>query len=128
MFNDSLAHLLHYLPFKPFYQPSLQENPEWVYGELYGSDMLLDEHEHIQGPGNLPPDDLNCKRERVVAALMFSSDTTHLADFGEAKDWPLYMMLGNLSKYICSQPTSGTLHHVAYFPLVHLWLFSLVTG
>jgi hypothetical protein len=28
MFNDSLAHLLHYLPFKPFYQPSLQENPE----------------------------------------------------------------------------------------------------
>jgi len=55
-----------------------------------------------------------CKWEKVVAALMFWSDATHLASFGTAKLWPIYMLFGNLSKYVQCQPDSGTTKHVAY--------------
>jgi hypothetical protein len=47
---------------------------------------------------------------------MFWSDATHLANFGTAKLWPIYMFLGNLSKYIRAEPTSNACHHVAYIP------------
>ena len=57
-----------------------------------------------------------CKREKVVAALMFWSDATHLASFGTAKLWPIYMLFGNLSKYVRCQPDSGATKHVAYIP------------
>ncbi|TEB23729.1 hypothetical protein FA13DRAFT_1797775 [Coprinellus micaceus] len=48
--------------------------------------------------------------------MMLWSDSTHLANFGTAKLWPVYMALGNLSKYVRSLPNSGALHHVAYIP------------
>ncbi|KAJ7185362.1 hypothetical protein C8R46DRAFT_377085 [Mycena filopes] len=47
---------------------------------------------------------------------MFWSDSTHLANFGNAKLWPIYMLFGNLSKYIRAKPNSGAEHHVAYIP------------
>ena len=50
--------------------------------------------------------------------MMIASDGTHLADFGNAKAWPIYLMLGNLSKYIRDIPSNGALHHVAYIPSV----------
>jgi hypothetical protein len=49
-------------------------------------------------------------------ALMFWSDATHLAAFGTAKMWPIYMLFGNLSKYVRCQPTSGATKHLAYIP------------
>jgi Plavaka transposase len=49
----------------------------------------------------------------IVAALMFWSDSTHLANFGTAKLWPIYLLFGNVSKYICGQPKSGACQHVA---------------
>ena len=73
--------------------------------------------------GLIPPDDPNCKREKVVAALMVSSDATMLTDFGMAKAWPIYLMFGNLSKYIRAQPDSGAMHHLAYIPSVSFLLF-----
>jgi len=59
--------------------------------------MFLDMHTEVQ---HAQTDDPNCKQEKVVAALMFWSDTTHLATFGTARMWPIYMLFGNLSKYI----------------------------
>ena len=47
---------------------------------------------------------------------MFSSDATHLTNFGSAKAWPIYLMLGNLSKYFRAQPNLGALYHLAYIP------------
>ena len=41
---------------------------------------------------------------------MFWSDSTHLVNFGTAKLWPIYLLVGNLSKYICGQPNSGILY------------------
>jgi hypothetical protein len=54
---------------------------------------------------------------------MVSSDATTLADFGTAKAWPIYLMFGNLSKYIRAQPDSGAMHHLAYIPSVSFLLF-----
>ena len=31
---------------------------------------------------------------------MFWSDATHLATFGMVKLWPIYLLFGNLSKYV----------------------------
>ena len=56
--------------------------------------------------------------EKIMAALMFSSDATHLTNFGQAKAWPVYLMLGNLSKYIRAKPNSGAMYHLAYIPSV----------
>ena len=56
--------------------------------------------------------------EKVVAAVMIASDGTHLANFGNAKAWPVYLGLGNLSKYIRGIPSNGALHHLAYLPSV----------
>ena len=64
----------------------------------------------------LPSNEQDCKREKVVAALMFWSDSTHLANFGTAKLWPIYLLFGNVSKYIRGQPSSGACQHVAYIP------------
>lgn len=117
-FNDPLSHLLHFSPFKLFRRNPLTKKEERIFGELYTSDTFLAEHEEVQRHGKLPSDDLSCKREKVVAALMISSDSTHLTNFGNTKAWPIYLMLGNLSKYFRSLPNSGALHHLAYIPSV----------
>jgi hypothetical protein len=84
-----------------------------VYSELYDSDVFYDEHNNVQ---RAPSNDRTCKREKVVAALMFWSDATHLATFGTAKMWPVYMHFSNLSKYIRLKPSSGATKHVAFIP------------
>ena len=113
-FADPLAAMFHLSPYKMFHRsPTGAE--QRVYSEVYDSDAFNKEHDEIQRAA-LPPDDPNCRRERVVAAMMFWSDSTHLANFGTAKLWPIYMMLGNLSKYIRALPSSGACMHVAYIP------------
>ena len=110
--------MYHFSPFKLFQKSPVTQKEECIYGELYNSDSFLAEHEEIQRRGALPPDEKDCKWEKVVAALMFSSDATHLTQFGVAKGWPIYFMIGNLSKYMCAQPSCGALHHLAYIPSV----------
>nr|GAT45954.1 predicted protein [Mycena chlorophos] len=56
--------------------------------------------------------------ETVVAALMFWSDATHLANFGTASLWPLYLFFGNHSKFLRGKPTARAGYHQAYFPSV----------
>jgi len=55
---------------------------------MYDSDVFLDEHDKVQHAPTLT-EEPNCKREKVVAVLMFWSDATHLAAFGTAKLWPI---------------------------------------
>ena len=100
-----------------------------VYGELYNSDAFIKEHHRVQNCSRPPPDDPGCRLEKVIAALMFWSDSTHLTNFGTAKLWPIYLFFGNLSKYIRSRPSSGACNHLAYIPSVcihhHLWFHTL---
>ena len=117
-FKSPLAHLFHFSPFKLYHTSPITNKEERVFGEIYTSDAFLEEHENVQRRGLLPPDDPECKREKVVAALMFASDATHLTNFGSAKAWPIYLMLGNLSKYIRSKPSSGSMYQLAYIPSV----------
>ena len=117
-FESPLAHLYHYSPFKLFHKSSISGKDERIYGEIFTSDAFLDETEQVRRHAPVPPEDPTCKREKVVAAVMFSSDATMLTDFGTAKGWPIYFMVGNLSKYIRAQPDSGAMHHLAYIPLV----------
>ena len=115
-FDSQISKQFHLTPFKLFRTRSLTrsgEDNERVYSEMYNSDVFLDEHDRIQ---RAPTDDPSCKREKVVVSLMFWSDATHLAAFGTAKLWPIYMLFGNLSKYIRCQPNSGAIKHLAYIP------------
>ena len=113
-FSSPLASHFHFSPFKLFHKsPSGEE--ERVFSELYNSDVFIEEHDNVQR-APLPPNEPDCKREKVVAALMFWSDSTHLANFGTAKLWPIYLLFGNVSKYIRGQPNSGACQHVAYIP------------
>lgn len=120
-FNGPLAHLLHYSPFKLFLKNLTTGDDERIYGEIYNSDAFLEETEKVRRHSPADPDSPECKLEKVVIALMLSSDATHLTDFGNAKVWPIYLMLSNLSKYIRAQPISGAMHHLAYIPSVCLY-------
>jgi len=114
-FDSRISEQFHLTPFKLFRTRALPsgEDRERVYSEMYDSDAFLDEHDRVQ---RAPTDNPSCKREKVVAGLMFWSDATHLAAFSTAKMWPIYMLFGNLSKYIRCQPNSDAVKHLAYIP------------
>jgi hypothetical protein len=113
-FLSPLASHFHFSPFKLFHRsPSGEE--ERVFSEVYNSDVFIEEHDNVQR-APLPPDQPDCKLEKVLVALMVWSDSTHLANFGTAKLWPIYFLFGNTSKYIHGQPNSGACQHVAYIP------------
>jgi hypothetical protein len=54
----------------------------------------------------------------ILVMLMIWSDSTHLAQFGTASMWPMYLYFGNQSKYIRGKPSSMAAHHIAYIPSV----------
>ncbi|KIL59477.1 hypothetical protein M378DRAFT_45182, partial [Amanita muscaria Koide BX008] len=113
--TGTLASKVHMSPYKMFRKSPISGKEERVFSEIYDSDVMIEEHDKVQRV-SLPPGETTCNRERVVAGLMFWSDMTHLANFGNAKLWPVYMMLGNLSKYVRSDPNTGACMHVAYLP------------
>jgi hypothetical protein len=113
-FSSPLASHFHFSPFKLFHLSASGEE-ERVFSEVYNSDVFIEEHDNVQR-APLPPDQPDCKLEKVIVALMVWSDSTHLANFGTAKLWPIYFLFGNVSKYISGQPNSGACQHVAYIP------------
>jgi hypothetical protein len=98
--------------------PQLPAGHEVIYQEIYTSARMMAEHRA------LPHDPTQPNIETIIAAYMFWSDSTHLANFGDASLWPLYTFFGNLSKYIRAKPTSNAGHHQAYFPSVRLYYFA----
>ncbi|KAG2061143.1 hypothetical protein BDR06DRAFT_1049379 [Suillus hirtellus] len=111
-FVDVQANAFHLSPFKYMWKDPLDSHQERVFNELYTSDSWLDAQDELQ---KLPREP-GCTLERVIAGLMFFSDTTHLANFGTAKAWPLYLYFGNLTKYARSAPKSGACHLVGFLP------------
>ena len=117
-FQDPLLQYFHLIPFSLMHRSPVTGEEQCVYGELYNSDTFIKEHHHVQNCSRPPPDDPGCKLEKVIAALMFWSNLTHLTNFGTATLWPIYLFFSNLSKYIWSQPSSGACNHLAYIPSV----------
>jgi len=74
---------------------------------------MLQEHKKIKGSPVA-----GCNLEMVIATIMLWSDSTHLASFGHAALWPIYLFLGNQSKYTQAKPISFAAHHLAYIPKV----------
>lgn len=109
----------HYEPFEQWWsRPGSDDPPVRVYDESYSSASWIEEHRKIQELV-LPPEETD-DLPRVVAAMMVWSDSTHLADYGQASAWPIYMALGNQTKYDRAKPGSHALHHLAYLPHVRV--------
>jgi hypothetical protein len=119
--QDPISRYFHYTPFKHFWQRTVTDPVQHIYDEIYSSDAYIKAYEKLQRQPREP----NCTLERVVAALMFWSDSTHLANFGTASLWPLYLFFGNQSKWVRGKPRAGARHHVAYMPKVEFLLLSI---
>ncbi|KAJ7105539.1 hypothetical protein C8R44DRAFT_639016 [Mycena epipterygia] len=110
--EDRSSRFFHYTPFKEFWQRTTDDAPQRIYDEIYSSTAFIEAHEKLQRK----PAEPNCTLERVICALMFWSDSTHLANFGTASLWPLYLFFGNQSKWVRGKPRAGACHHIAYMP------------
>jgi hypothetical protein len=75
-FDSHISVRFHLTPFKLFRRLPGNEDGEHMYSEMYNSDAFLDKHDRVQ---RAPTDNPSCKREKVVVAIMFWSDATHLA-------------------------------------------------
>jgi hypothetical protein len=113
-FREVPAERFHLTPFQTFFQTSPDKPAERVYSEMYTSDAMIDEHRKISSQPKVD----GCTLETVVAAIMLWSDSTHLASFGTASLWPIYLYLGNQSKYTRGKPSCFAAHHLAYIPKV----------
>ena len=109
------AEKFHITPFTML-QKSMEPDapPERIYSEIYNSDAMIEEHDKVRSQSHAS----GCNLETVIVAVMLWSDSTHLASFRTASIWPIYMYLGNLSKYARGKPTSFAAHHLAYIPKV----------
>ena len=116
---------IHVTPYKEWWIPGSGEEPIRVYSEIYNSDAMLEVdtemRDNLGATPHGPDDDLEAF---IVSALLYS-DSTHLASFGSASLWPIYLFLGNVSKYTRSKPTSFSAHHIAYIPTVRLSPFKI---
>jgi hypothetical protein len=107
---------IHYTPFELWWQPDPSQAAERVYSDIYCSKAFEDAHRDVwlsqQGRESA------CVHESAVAALMVWSDSTHLAQFGTAKLWPIYLYFGNHAKWFRARPSAHLAHHLAYIPPV----------
>ena len=134
---EPAAQKFHLFPFKEYWKPSPHEPPERIYSEAFTADFFLEQYENVRV--NAGPTRPGSSRNRipVVIGIMFWSDSTHLASFGTASLWPIYLYFGNQSKYTRAKPSEFAAHHLAYVPKVcsisriayksNVNLFSLVT-
>jgi len=113
----------HYEPFELYWHPNNLCAEERVHGELYTSSAFLDAHRELQES----PGEPGCNLPRVVVAMMFYSDGTHLTSFGNAKLWPSYLFFGNELKYRRCKPSCHLCNHVAYFQAVGHFGLSLIS-
>jgi len=91
----------HWHPFEEHWIPPWDpQKKERVYGEVITSKAFLEADRDLQSS----PPEPGCDLPRCVVALMFYSDATHVAQFGQAKLWPIYTYVGNGIE-ICQRST-----------------------
>ncbi|GBE88316.1 hypothetical protein SCP_1301310 [Sparassis crispa] len=113
VFASERSKEFHFKPYRLLWQCLGSETaPQEVYGEMYSSSAFCQAHADLQAS----PPEPQCGLPRAVVACMVWSDSTHLAEFGNASLWPVYLSFGNQSKYECGKPSAKACHHVAYIP------------
>jgi hypothetical protein len=100
----------HWCLFEEYWKP-----PDWVYNKIYSSPAFVKADCELQKS----PRDSGCNLSQVIATIMLWSDATHVAQFGQAKLWPIYLYLGNLSKYAHFKPSEHAGYHIAYLPTIN---------
>lgn len=101
----------HMEPYELLWKPTDHHEEIKIHGEIYTSEAFLQAHQALQDS----PSEPDCDLQRVVVALMFYSDSTHLTSFGTSQLWPCYLFIGNESKYRRCKPSCHSCSHVAYF-------------
>ncbi|KIK37340.1 hypothetical protein CY34DRAFT_15768 [Suillus luteus UH-Slu-Lm8-n1] len=76
--NKKHNELFHYQPYELLWNGGPTKKPIRVHGELYTSEAFIQAHRELQESQPEP----GCELERVIVALMFWSDSTHLTSFG----------------------------------------------
>jgi hypothetical protein len=114
-FSEPAAEKFHITPFKEYWKPSNNEPEERIYTETFTADIFNEEYETLRTTSREGP---NSKLEPFIAGIMFYSDATHLANFGTASLYPMYMYIGNQSQYLRAKLSEFTAHHIAYIPKV----------
>lgn len=120
--SEPAAENFHMFPFKEFWKPGPDELEEQMYWESYTGDRWNEEYTKIHADNQ---EGLHHNLEAVLIALKIWSDSTSLAQFGNAQMWPIYLFFGNQSKYSRAKPSSFSAHHIAYMPKVCLKFFQL---
>jgi hypothetical protein len=108
--SEPSAEKFHTSPFKVFWRPASNETEERIYSEIFTGDYWNEEFDklhsaHLRGPKS--------HLEAFIIALMIWSDSTCLAQFGNAELWPIYLYLSNQSKYSRAKLSSFAAHHIA---------------
>jgi len=98
--------------------PYLGFPSERVWGDLYTSDAFL------KAERDLLSSQVDHAHPSVIIAYMFWSDSTHLAQFGQAKAWPIYAYIGNQTKYTRCKPSARSARVIGYIPPVCEFLLS----
>ena len=91
---------------------------ERMYTDFYNSTAFLVEHAKIQSRPRDPQDPPDL--EYAVVPILIHSDSTRLAQFGEASLWPIYLWFLCLSKYVRDRPAAFATMHLAYVPHVRI--------
>lgn len=121
----------HWIPNRLFWTPrapgsapnGIPAKPLRVFTDGFNSNAMLRDFEELRARPRNPADAPSV--EYGIFSIRLWSDTLHLTSFGSASLWPIYLYLGNLSKYIRGMPTEFAAHHLAYIPSVralYIWI------
>ena len=108
---------IHIKPFEEYWRPTEASDPIRVYSEVYTSDAMLQLEKELEETSEVTA---GPQLETFNLSALLYSDSTNLAQFGHASLWPMYMFIGNTSKYMRSRPNSFSAHHIAYLPTVRV--------
>jgi hypothetical protein len=108
---------IHLKPFEEWWKPSNSDDPVRVYSDVFTANAMLEADRELQDSLKAATTAGPQLETFIVSALLYS-DGTGLAAFSNATLWPMYLYIGNESKYVRSKPTSFSAHHIAYLPTV----------
>ncbi|TRM55113.1 hypothetical protein BD626DRAFT_373491, partial [Schizophyllum amplum] len=118
-FKHPSAKAFHLVPYRLLHYSTSDPTaaPEELSSEIYNCPTVIEEHRKVQDiPFASTVPESQRHAESVVATIPLYSDSTSLAQFGTASLWPIYLWIGNLSKYVRNKMGSFSAQHVAYLP------------
>ena len=117
-YTEPAAKKFYTIPFREYWKPSKDEPEERLYSETFSADVFNEDYDTLR---TRPRDGPNKDLEPFITGLIFYSDVMHLANFGTASLYPVYMYIGNQSQYIQAKPSEFAAHHITYILKVYIY-------